>query len=308
MISIALATFNGEKYLGEQLDSILSQTFQDFEVVVCDDCSTDATFDILKEYESLDSRIKVYRNIRNVGFKSNFENAITLCKGDFIALCDQDDIWLPNHLEVLYQAIENNAIVCGNSEIIDENGNSQNLTLKSNMRFDRINFPNDERLYRLLYFSSPYQGSAMLIKKSFFKEALPIPFYAKSHDAWFAFAAFFNGGIKYLDDIVLRYRRHSNNVTGISRKRSLFTTIFGAVKEKDLFNDRECFIREVLLRNMRVTFEQTKILNQALVYHENKSRRIFRIRMLPFRVRFYKQIYSTDSYKLLIPRLIKYLL
>ena len=101
MISIAMATYNGEKYLREQIDSILNQTIQDFELIVCDDCSTDTTWNILLEYQSQDKRIKCYRNEENLGFKKNFEKAIKLCTGEYIALSDQDDIWLEEKVETM---------------------------------------------------------------------------------------------------------------------------------------------------------------------------------------------------------------
>lgn len=105
MISIAMATYNGEKYLREQLDSILAQTVQDFELVVCDDCSTDSTVRILEEYVEKDARIKIFCNEQNLGFVKNFEKAISLCQGECIALSDQDDVWLPEHLQVLLENI-----------------------------------------------------------------------------------------------------------------------------------------------------------------------------------------------------------
>ena len=101
-ISIAMTTYNGEKYLAEQLDSILSQTHTDWELIICDDCSTDSTWQILQEYAQKDSRIKIYKNEQNLGFKKNFEKAIGLCTGDYIALSDQDDVWFPEHLSLLY--------------------------------------------------------------------------------------------------------------------------------------------------------------------------------------------------------------
>ena len=93
MISIAMATYNGEKFLRYMLDSILSQTYQDIELIICDDNSSDSTCLILKEYEKNNSRIKLYFNESNLGFIKNFEKAISLCSGDYIALSDQDDIW-----------------------------------------------------------------------------------------------------------------------------------------------------------------------------------------------------------------------
>ena len=127
MISIAMATYNGSKYLSEQIDSILSQTYSDFELVVTDDCSTDDTFSILSYYASMDSRIRIYENESNLGFRDNFAKAIGLCVGDYVALSDQDDIWLPNHLELLISNISTYSIVCANSELIDQYGKSIGL-------------------------------------------------------------------------------------------------------------------------------------------------------------------------------------
>ena len=105
MISIAMATYNGEKFIEEQLDSILAQTIKDFEIVICDDCSNDRTFFILEQYAKKYPLIKLHKNTKNLGFRENFLQAINLCTGDFIALCDQDDIWNEKHLEILLNNI-----------------------------------------------------------------------------------------------------------------------------------------------------------------------------------------------------------
>ena len=99
MISVAMATYNGEKFIREQLDSILAQTITDWELIVCDDVSTDSTIAILEEYANKDGRIQIHKNKVNLGFKRNFEKAISLCSGDYIALCDQDDIWKHDKVE-----------------------------------------------------------------------------------------------------------------------------------------------------------------------------------------------------------------
>src|SRR5574344_2136916 len=98
MISLALPTYNGEKYLREQLDSIFNQTMVPEEIVVVDDRSTDSTIQILEEYKQKYG-LKYYINEQNLGYNKNFEKAITLCQGDYIALCDQDDVWLPEKIE-----------------------------------------------------------------------------------------------------------------------------------------------------------------------------------------------------------------
>ncbi len=98
-ISVAICTYNGEKYLSEQLASIAAQTRLPDEMVVCDDCSSDATPDLVEEFaRSAPFPVRFFRNPINLRSTKNFEHAIALCDGDFIALCDQDDIWLPEKL------------------------------------------------------------------------------------------------------------------------------------------------------------------------------------------------------------------
>lgn len=103
LVSIAMATYNGEKYLKEQLDSIYAQTYKNIEVIVCDDCSSDKTVEILDEYKEKYG-LKYYINEKNLGFKKNFEKAISLCSGDFIALADQDDIWIESKIEIFLKS------------------------------------------------------------------------------------------------------------------------------------------------------------------------------------------------------------
>ena len=209
MISIALASYNGEKYISEQIDSILAQTIQDFELVVCDDCSKDATFAILQEYEKKDSRIHVYNNEVNLGVIKNFEKAVSLCSGEYIALCDQDDIWLPEHLQFLLSNIGNSSISCGNAELISENGNSMGITLD---RVQHFFYTTGNYLYMLLLRGCKFQGASMLMPTKFAKKAIPIPD-GIYHDMWFALCACMENGIAYSTQVITKYRQHKNNVT-----------------------------------------------------------------------------------------------
>ena len=196
-ISIALTTYNGSRFLRPQLNSILSQTISDFELVICDDCSTDDTWVILQDYAQKDTRIRVYKNLHNMGFKKNFEKAINLCSGDYVALSDQDDIWKANHLEILLNTIGVNMIACGNADLVDANGKPIGLTLKQMEAFDKEGEDNIQKAYSLIYFRSPYQGASMLIKKQFFENALPIPDEVGCHDSWFSvLSCFFKRGRK----------------------------------------------------------------------------------------------------------------
>ena len=93
LVSIAICTYNGERFLKKQIDSLLNQGYSNIEIIAVDDRSTDRTWDMLQEYAQKDKRVQTYQNEKNLGYARNFEKAITLCKGDFIALADQDDIW-----------------------------------------------------------------------------------------------------------------------------------------------------------------------------------------------------------------------
>lgn len=117
LVSIVMATYNGERYLKEQLDSILNQSVQNFELIICDDCSTDRTLDILNEYSERDKRISIFPNNINIGVKRNFERGISLSNCDLIAFSDQDDIWRHDHIELLMNTIGDKMMACGNSDI-----------------------------------------------------------------------------------------------------------------------------------------------------------------------------------------------
>src|SRR3990172_731979 len=106
LVSIVMATYNGEKYLRQQLDSILEQTCQHFELIVVDDASTDETLSILNEYAASDDRIHVYPAEKNMGLVANFERGLKLAKGEFIALSDQDDIFRNDKIELLLNALK----------------------------------------------------------------------------------------------------------------------------------------------------------------------------------------------------------
>lgn len=291
MISIALATYNGSKYLREQLDSILAQSMDDFEVVACDDCSTDETPQILQEYASRDSRFKVYQNAKNLGFKKNFEHILSLCKGDFIAFCDQDDIWEPDHLEVLYKNIGDSDCIGANSLIINENGISQNKTLLEYWPL-HVMPQNGKELFQHELYSNVIQGTASLIRASLIKQALPIPEDIKYHDYWFALVAGLNEKCKYIGDVVLKYRRHSNNASEYQK-----FTIWNAIKDLYRFSkDRKGFYQDSinllhnLARQEKIPLDKQMLISDALEFYINLSENKNRFSILWFYIKNYNVI------------------
>ncbi len=234
MISIAMATYNGEKYLAEQLDSILAQTVQDFELIVCDDCSSDSTAEILSRYAEKDSRIKIFVNEKNLGFVKNFEKAVSLCSGEYIALSDQDDVWFAGHLEILLRNIKDKDLICGNAVLCDENLKTINTDLLSVSKIDFLPDNKDDWFFFLLH-GNIFQGAASLFKSNIIEKALPIPSKVKFHDRWLALVAASENGVSYITKPILYYRRHGENITHIE-KWNIFLRIKNALFYDDYQN------------------------------------------------------------------------
>lgn len=292
MISIALATYNGEEFLREQLDSVLNQTFQDFEIIVCDDCSTDHTLAILEEYKKRDARITVYQNDYNLGYIKNFEKAIRYCNGEYIALCDQDDRWVPEHLSILLNIIGDKPIACGNARFINKYGNSLHSTL-----IDRDNLviplkSGIDLLYRLFFYRNTFQGASMLINRKFLEVALPIPEVAKYHDLWFSILSCMYGGIAFTSEIVNEYRQHGNNYSNSSEKGTNRYKHFCYTLLINVYSDYRMDIINELLSG-RFVFsdkyvEQIKLFKEKLINARSLYGRIMNI---PFLITHFKKIY-----------------
>lgn len=213
LISIAMTTYNGEKYISEQIDSILNQTYKNIEIIICDDCSTDNTINILKEYEKKYNNIKIYLNESNIGLNNNFEKAIRYCNGEYIAISDQDDIWNENKLELLLNNIGNNDLICSKKFDIGQNNeilpdiHIKSFEFAKKFKYDTLNFLN-------IYFTDIVWGCTSLIKKDFLIKCLPFP--SKNiiyYDHWLCICAFVNKSLKYIDTATIKHRIHSNNLT-----------------------------------------------------------------------------------------------
>lgn len=224
LVSVAIATYNGERYLQQQLDSIYQQTYKNVEVVVTDDCSQDHTVEILERYRKK-CGLKYSVNDVNLGYAKNFERAASLCSGDYIAFCDQDDIFLPEKIETLVREIGEYSLIYSDATLIDGDGAE---FAQSYMRY--VNFPMlAGKPFKELVFSCFIRGFQMLFTRDLLQAALPMPDRV-THDDWFTILAAKRDGIRYLDRPLVQYRQHGRNVTGSLVQYSALREFAGVVR------------------------------------------------------------------------------
>lgn len=305
MVSIALATYNGEQYLKEQLDSILEQSYTDIEIIVCDDCSTDSTQKILEEYQKKDSRFKFYINERNLGFKKNFEKCISLCNGKYIALSDQDDVWTKDHIERLVSKIGENDLICGNAYLSNSDLTDSGTTLFDTLDIDFLPESKQAWFFYLIHHGI-IQGACTLFKKELIQKALPIPDSVRFHDYWLSLVAAANNGIKYLsENCLLYYRQHGNNVTE-NKKNHFSDRIKKAFNNENLKTKKEIQIN-ILSELLKIETDEKKIkqIKKALLFYKRKGN-LSRFLSIPYFIKYYKRIYLSKNLKRFILRFIKF--
>ncbi|WP_028862355.1 glycosyltransferase [Psychromonas aquimarina] len=211
-ISVCLTTYNGEKYIYQQLQSILHQLGKEDEVVICDDLSSDNTINIIECLN--DDRIKLYVNDYNLGHVRNFEKAIQLSKNDIIVLSDQDDIWFENKLKVIKAKFSSNSslvlyhhgitTVTEDGNIIDNNYNNVDMSFNTFSLF--------RKLFNMLV-KQHYFGCCMSFKSTLKNTMLPFPKVTYAHDHWISIVATMNSEIECDNQSLIYYRQHSANLT-----------------------------------------------------------------------------------------------
>ena len=205
-ISIAMATYNGAKYLQEQLDSFAGQSRCPDELVVCDDGSTDRTLEIIEKFSrTVAFSVRVYRNETRLGYAANFGRAMSLCSGDVVFLSDQDDYWFRNKIEFVYavfQANPNAWVVINDAEITDESLESTGLTV-----LGQIYSAGLDAEYLISGCCSAYRSNILLA-------LLPIPAATHSHDGWLHLLGLSFTCREVTTQCLQYYRRHGQNTSG----------------------------------------------------------------------------------------------
>lgn len=209
-VSVAMATYNGEKFIKEQISSILLNLSDNDELIISDDGSTDKTIEIIKSFN--DSRILIFDGPKK-GFVKNFEYALRNCNGDYIFLCDQDDVWFNKKVSTIVSLLDTHMLVCHNAEIL--NGETRSNELVQDIRGCRSNFSG-------ALFKNSYIGCCMAFKKELLKFVLPFPNKLDSHDWWIGVIANKVGDSYFLPEPLIYYRIHEKNSLGFKKKGLFF--------------------------------------------------------------------------------------
>ncbi len=223
MISVALTTFNGSKYIRGQIASILRQTLPPNEIIICDDGSTDGTVDILEEIAKAEKKVKVYKNEVSLGVSMNFQKAIGLCRGDYIALSDQDDIWMDNKLKLTLEELKKAekkspawpVLVHTDLEVV---GESLDLISPSFWEYAGIN-PRILRTFNFLGVCNSITGCTVVFNRPLKHYIFPFPKEIVMHDTWIGLCAAKYGTVSFVEEPTVKYRQHAGNALGAIKKR-----------------------------------------------------------------------------------------
>lgn len=281
-VQILLATYNGARFLREQLDSLFNQTYQDFRILIRDDGSTDDTLLIIEEYQrKFPDKINVLTdNLKNVGATQNFGVLLENASADYVFFCDQDDVWIKHKIELSLQKIQ--ALENGNHEVpcfifsdmkaMDEAGNITDDSVWSKL----LLHPEYCTLNRLLIQNIPH-GCTMLINKAMRNLAAPIPKEAILHDHWMALLAAACGKSAYIEEPLLLLRNHTQNVTrkknSLSDKLKRFHSNFWSKEQYEYFIQIRVNQAKALKERVKnhITQEQFKLLNDFILLEKTSG-------------------------------------
>ena len=282
-LSIALCTYNGSKFLREQLQSLANQTLLPFEVIVTDDCSTDNTISIIREFDKV-LNIKTFANDFPLKVTKNFEKAVSLCSGDIILMCDQDDIWHPDKLAKISQYFQDNPnrlAVFSDADLVDEKGESLNKNFWSVVRFHEFQIQQfkEGNVVELLLAGNRTAGCMMAFRKELIEKIVPFPTHIPLmiHDNWITIVSAMMDSFGLIDEKLISYRQHSLQQIGI-REKEVGKTVslknrFSRPRNEKLApflekRDYFCVLKDALSERMYSNNHNFKHLDNVINYHE----------------------------------------
>lgn len=265
MVSVAMCTYNGERYLTEQLESIAAQSHPVGELVVCDDRSNDGTIGILEEFAKKSPfKVSIHINETNLGSTKNFEKCLRLCEGDILVLCDQDDVWEKDKVQQQVDFFNGHPefdAVFSNAYLIDGHGKRLDHRLWDNFGFgaERKELWNSGKANEVLFESYVVTGATLALRKTALRFLAPFPTHLGPyiHDAWMALVLAVQNKIGFIDDELLSYRVHASQQVGFGKKQSPVTLKDRWMRSRD---DKTGPIRQraELLKDLVLALEQVK--------------------------------------------------
>ena len=297
-VDILLATYNGARFLKEQLDSILNQTHTEFRLIISDDKSTDKTRAIIEEYAAKDNRIEYHFQKKNLGVIKNFEFLLKKVESDYFMFSDQDDIWKENKIELsLAKLKEDDAdLVYSDLEVVDRD---LKTIYKSYLKLKGLeNKVKKYNNFEALYLNNFITGCTMLSKKKFIDLILPLPTKSKYvlHDYWVSLIVSQHGVLTYVKEPLIKYRQHKDNKIG-SRKRSDEITNFDELRYLFIDVKIEHFTVFVENEDKFTSMEMRRLAKEALIYFEN-LRRVNIINFSKWKLFFELYKYEDFGYKM----------
>ncbi|MEI2428557.1 glycosyltransferase, partial [Priestia megaterium] len=276
-LSVIICSYNGERYIEQQINSILQQIRLPNEIIVIDDNSSDDTFNIARDIVNnidIGAQIICERNIKNLGYVKNFEKASQKATGDIVVFADQDDWWYPEKLQKIEQVFEENPTInfaFSDGEVVDSKLNKFNFSLldsKGIKREDKSKIKDGELFSYLLKYNI-VTGATMAVKREFLSQLIPFP-EVWVHDAWVSMIASEKQQYYYIDECLIKYRIHENNNIGTSK--GMLRQVQSLKKQKN---------------TAKRNFEQTKqLLNYSEAHFSDFNKSIIKDKNIFFESRY----------------------
>ncbi|MEY4823406.1 MAG: hypothetical protein RLZZ75_319 [Bacteroidota bacterium] len=224
-VAVVVATYNGATYLRQQLESIVQQTYKPSQIIIVDDDSLDDTLQVANNFAAHHPEVMVVQNETRLGYIKNFEKGMLIATASYVALSDQDDIWMPHKLETLLANIGDQMLAYSDSELIDANGQLLNQKMSSIKNQLAYHTP-------IMYAIGAWApGHAMLFKKELVDKAAPFPALV-THDFWLGFVATCYSRVVYVNEPLVHYRQHTQNAIGADTTKNKTASLTMAQKKQ----------------------------------------------------------------------------
>lgn len=290
IVSVVLAAYNGERYIKDQLDSIICQSYPPDEIIIVDDCSSDGTWEILCDSAKLHACVRIFRNEDNLGVSGAFTRAIEESTGDFIFISDQDDVWMKDKLRVFLDAWDGEMLLYSDAIVVDS---ELKVLCDSEFEFHRCGNPSP---LSALYFlnNNCVSGHNAMITRDLLTSLFPVP-PGVVYDQWFALVAACIGKVGYLDNKVCMHRMHSSNAVNnpeLRRAQRKKKGVSHVEKVKAKRNQYLSYLNAVSLV-VRDGDSLSRVVKMLVDQYSGASSRIFNIKLFIHLMSYRREMYPS---------------